>query len=127
MKTLLFSKRIILPLVMVLTVFGLVATWLPSEAQAHGRKTIVNGKYQIVFGLLNEPVYVGNQSGVDLTVCVGTCENRPSKPKLSTAVRSYLSLSSRAFGRMVSMTVFSFPAEPVITVFDSLALSTATR
>jgi hypothetical protein len=75
MKTLLFSKRIILPLVMVLTVFGLVATWLPSEAQAHGRKTIVNGKYQIVFGLLNEPVYVGNQSGVDLTVCVGTCEN----------------------------------------------------
>lgn len=58
-----------------LVVFGLLAALVPGEASAHGRKSLVNGKYQIVFGFLTEPAFTGQRNGIDLTVCLGECVN----------------------------------------------------
>jgi hypothetical protein len=60
-----------------LTLFGLLAMVFPGEAAAHGRRDLVNGKYQIIFGFLAEPAYSGQQNGIDLTVCEGACVNNP--------------------------------------------------
>ena len=58
-------------------VFGLLAALLPGEASAHGRRDLLNGKYQLVFGFLTEPAFTGQRNGIDLTVCLAACVTNP--------------------------------------------------
>lgn len=60
-----------------LVVFGLFAALAPGLASAHGRKEPANGKYQIIFGFLTEPAFTGQRNGIDLTICLGPCQNNP--------------------------------------------------
>jgi hypothetical protein len=69
-----FIKRISGAALVALVVFSLLAMLVPGEASAHGRRVIVNGKYQIVFGFLTEPAFTGQRNGIDLTVCQGECQ-----------------------------------------------------
>lgn len=70
-----FIKRASGALLAALLVFGLLAVLLPGQASAHGRRDLVNGKYQIIFGFLSEPAFTGQRNGIDLTVCQGACTN----------------------------------------------------
>ncbi|MDB5080195.1 MAG: hypothetical protein JWP00_2119 [Chloroflexi bacterium] len=76
-KSNLAIKRISGAALAALVIFSLLAVLVPGEASAHGRRTIVNDKYQIMFGFITEPAFTGQRNGIDLTVCLGTCENNP--------------------------------------------------
>jgi hypothetical protein len=67
-----YRKFVAAGLVAVL-LFGLVAALHTQTAAAHGRRDLVGGKYQIVFGFLSEPALTGTSNGIDLTVCQGAC------------------------------------------------------
>jgi hypothetical protein len=41
---------------------------LPLTALAHETRTIADGQYQIVIGFMNEPVFAGDKSGLELWV-----------------------------------------------------------
>ncbi len=58
-----------------LMMFSLLALLATDQASAHGRRTLVNDKYEIVFGFLGEPAFTGGQNGIDLTVCQGKCDS----------------------------------------------------
>jgi len=49
---------------------------LPGVALAHERR-LVAGRYQFVVGFLNEPVFAGQMSGIDLRVTIPAEDNRP--------------------------------------------------
>ncbi|MBN9387397.1 MAG: hypothetical protein J0I20_05030 [Chloroflexi bacterium] len=70
-----FIKRATGSVLAALVVFGLLVALTPGQASAHGRKDLVGGKYQIIFGFLTEPAFSGQRNGIDLTVCLGPCEN----------------------------------------------------
>ena len=46
--------------------FGLV--FAPSLVEAHESRTIADGRYQIVVGFMNEPVFAGDKSGLEFRV-----------------------------------------------------------
>jgi len=43
-------------------------TLAPGTAEAHETREILGGKYRVVVGFLNEPVFVGDKSGLDLRI-----------------------------------------------------------
>lgn len=54
---------------------ALLLAWLAvgsGVASAHADR-LVDGKYGFRVGFLNEPAYTGLQNGVDLSICMGTC------------------------------------------------------
>src|SRR5918997_2110482 len=46
--------------------FGLLVA--PSTVEAHESRTIADGRYQIVVGFMNEPVFAGDKSGLEFWV-----------------------------------------------------------
>jgi hypothetical protein len=74
-KTNLVLRRISAAALAALVVFSLLAVLVPGEASAHGRRDLLNGKYQLVFGFLTEPAFSGERNGIDLTVCLAACVN----------------------------------------------------
>jgi hypothetical protein len=49
-------------------VVGALMLAFPLQAQAHETRQIANGKYQIVVGFMNEPVYAGDKSGLEFFI-----------------------------------------------------------
>lgn len=47
---------------------ALLMLLVPGTASAHEVREVLGGKYRIVVGFLNEPVFVGDKSGLDLRV-----------------------------------------------------------
>ncbi|MCC7024420.1 MAG: hypothetical protein IT338_16460 [Thermomicrobiales bacterium] len=47
---------------------GMTLAVMPRAADAHETRAIGNGKYQIVVGFMNEPVYAGDKSGLEFSV-----------------------------------------------------------
>ncbi len=72
-----FFKRVSGAALVALVVFSLLALLVPGDASAHGRRSLVNDKYQIVFGFLTEPAFTSQRNGIDLTVCLGECQSNP--------------------------------------------------
>lgn len=70
-------KKVSLVLLAALMLLAFLAAFAPHTASAHGRRTLANGKYQVIFGFLNEPAYTGQQNAALLEVCEGTCETNP--------------------------------------------------
>ena len=58
---------------LILIALILIGLW-PTLATAHGRRDVVDGKYQIMAGFVVEPIYVGLKNGIELFVCLGPCE-----------------------------------------------------
>src|SRR5262249_47965589 len=55
---------------------------LPLTARAHEVRQLANGKYQIVVGFMNEPVYAGDKSGLEFFV---SDLSAPATPQASAA------------------------------------------
>jgi len=47
---------------------ALLAMLMPSVASAHEGREVAGGKYRMIAGFLNEPVFAGDKSGLDLRV-----------------------------------------------------------
>lgn len=63
-----------------LLIVATLGSWLaPQVAEAHGRRDLAGGKYQLVFGFLTEPAFAGQMNGIDLTVCEGACKTQDGK------------------------------------------------
>jgi hypothetical protein len=54
----------------------------PLTAQAHEVRQLANGKYQIVVGFMNEPVFAGDKSGLEFFV---TDLSQPATPAASAS------------------------------------------
>ena len=54
---------------------ALVGLWLGGTvALAHETRSVVNGKYSVRVGFINEPTYQGLENGLELTICTGDCK-----------------------------------------------------
>ncbi len=47
---------------------ALLVSLMPSIASAHERREVAGGKYRMIVGFLNEPVFAGDKSGLELRV-----------------------------------------------------------
>lgn len=59
-------RRLTSSLFLALAVLGFVA--MPFAAEAHETRTIADGRYQIVVGFMDEPVFAGDKSGLEFWV-----------------------------------------------------------
>ncbi len=72
MKTV-YLKKLGLAGLVAMLMLSAFAVLVPGAAQAHGKRTLAGGKYQIVVGFLAEPAFAGVQNGIDLRICQGEC------------------------------------------------------
>src|SRR3954447_15914174 len=67
---------------LVVTALLLGAPLLPRTAEAHEVRQIADGRYQIVVGFMNEPVFAGDKSGLEFFV---TDLSAPATPVAAAA------------------------------------------
>jgi hypothetical protein len=65
-NSIMFVRRLTSSLFLAVAVVGFVAA--PFGARAHESRTIADGSYHIVVGFMNEPVFVGDKSGLEFWV-----------------------------------------------------------
>jgi hypothetical protein len=54
--------------VVMIGLIALLASLMPSVASAHEGREVAGGKYRMIVGFLNEPVFAGDKSGLELRV-----------------------------------------------------------
>ena len=59
---------------------GALVLAAPLTAQAHEVRQLADGKYQIVVGFMNEPVFTGDKSGLEFFVSDLSAPATPAPP-----------------------------------------------